>query len=426
MLNNKNKFEFLCEKSDKILYIGDSLLQLVFDFSKIEESTEIKSMIINQELFFDKNESITIDNNEAFFKDLPKISNCTKLEIFVSSSFLNDNSIYLFKNEENLFNRFLRMSKWTIKSLDEYKELYLFFVGDEKSNEAVKKSFFELPPKAYDILVAKDILVNLKQLSDYSTSKELIFFSKDIIRIPIDLSIEDIKSIKYYEKFLGFHLNSDEEKKRLFASALYNYLYNEIPNHRVSKLFENFDDIIMNYSANSALFYQRFDLYEIKIRFDISFSKIRKEANSTLSNIKGSILLIVSGIIAFPSLGIINESSSVLKNIIFFFAFAIAAILYDFIISQDLENLITIQENLDDTIAELDNPLIYKSKINVKESNENELDKLKGNKFISKIYLQSNKLSKNFSSKIQILEFCSVIAWIPALLFFLNFFFKII
>lgn len=415
MGNKRNNFKKICENTSKISFNGDSALQLFFNFSIETEAKYKKELIIENIDMFDKNNTIFTNGIENYFsKD--KIDTCHTLQIFTTKEILKKYNIFIFENEMSMFYRLLNNSCWNISAKEDYIKDYLFLIGNECGDNALLKDFKDLPQKVSDILIAKDIVNSLKKISDYNISNEMIFFSKDILHIPMNLIMSDISHVKYYSKFLELGVHSDEEKRRLFISALYSYLYNVTQKDRIKQLFLSFDDIILNYTASIALFYQKFDLFEIKMRFDNSFSDIRKKASSTLSNIKGVVILMISSIVALPTLGIPINSLSVLKNILFFIGFFVVGFLYRFLIGEDINTINNIDKNVDDIKLELDKGLFLDKNERLTDNQFN----LKEDEYLKKIYEQIHSLKNEFKVKIEILKFCKVIIWIPTILFFLN------
>ncbi len=390
-MDNKIEFLSIFDSINRINFNGDMNIEFELPFNEISKHLLEK----NSDLF---DESFLIDDCNYQINEFPKSGKI--ITAFTHPKNLsNIAKVYICSSMNNLYEKFISSESIIIGNSSYIK--YLYLIADDSTKGASLYKFSGLPNKVNDILENKFIIKNLKTLADYDMGKKLLFLSKDLINININITLKDITTVSNYSYIKDFEINKKEETKRIFISILHNKLNGVEANNRLKFFLQHYDEIMNEYKINSQIYYSDFDIYKIHNYLDKKWLEINQKIKDSINNLKGEALLIISGGLSVTKLGFGNNELGFYSLIVLFIVFFIGAVIYNTFFKVDIYELKYIKDilikNIEEYIQKID-PL-KEEKLNIKEIN-----------------LQIEAQKNNINNKIILFRLCRIISFFPVLL----------
>ncbi|MGD6731367.1 MAG: hypothetical protein ACPKMZ_09880 [Pleomorphochaeta sp.] len=390
-MKNKTNFFELFNLINKINVYGEENIEFIFSYKETS-----KNLLINNSVLFDDN--ILIDDEDFEFDSLPESGNV--LQAYTHPDQLSKYSkVLFFLSMEDLYKEFIINEKSVIGSSQ--NNAFLYLIIDESDKGATLYEFSELPNKVKNILENKFILSYLKTIADYDMGNDLLFLSKDLIKLNIDLNLKDVTSVLNYSYIKEYELNKNEATKRIFISILYKKLNSVEYNKRLKFFFKHYDEIMNEYKINSQIYYSDFDIFKIHNYLDNKWLEINQKIKDSINNLKGEALLIISGGLSVTKLGFGNDELGFYSLIVLFIVFFIGAVIYNTFFKVDIYELKYIKDilikNIEEYIQKIDS--LKEEKLNIKEIN-----------------LQIGAQKNNINNKIILFWLCRIISFFPVLL----------
>lgn len=387
-MDNKTNFLELFNIINKINVYGDENIE--FEFSYNETS---KNLLTNNTNLFET-DTILIDDDTFELCDIPEYGN--KITIYTHPNLLKKAKVFFSINMDDLYKDFILSKKSVINT--SINKIAIYLVCDNSSKGAALYTYNQLPPKVNYILENKFILNYLKTLADYDMGDNLLFLSQNLIKLNIDLNLQDITPVSNYSYIKELQINKNEETKRIFISILYKKLNSVEYNKRLKFFFQYFDEIMNEYKINSQIYYSDFDIYKIHNYLDKTWLEINQKIKKSIINLKGEVFLIISGGLSVTKLDFGNNHLGVYGLIVLLIIFLIGAIIYSSFFKVDINELNYINNTLIKNHEEYINKLNNKENINIKE-----------------ILGQIEDQKHTVKNKLKLLKACRKISYLPVL-----------
>lgn len=201
----------------------------------------------------------------------------------------------------------------------------------------------------------------LTKLADYvneniGEAKELIFFQKKKLTIPIVYSQNNLRKIPYLNE-LSDQLNTahdKEERKSILKNEIVLNLYETAETERFAKLLSLFDYIYDNYLKSHLLYLEKFSYHDLK-------SEVDKDKLEYTKRIYGTVNEIQTKLIAVPAAFLLVLSQFdfagqfVYKNILIVIGAVLFSVLLEILLSNQFGVLSYIKKEIDHFKHQLSN-----------------------------------------------------------------------